>query len=90
MSTNLAVNHYRNLAPQSSSSKQGPLSLTKNGVFNLRNKEQKVTHKDQQLVAQVLSYKLLESGKTKAKFFLSDGVAQINAIVSEALFNKLS
>lgn len=88
-STNLAVNH-KVLAPPSMSSKQNFSSLTKNGIWNLRSKELKVTHKEQGLVVQFVSFKVLENdAKTKARAVISDGVAQMNAIFTVGVFDKL-
>lgn len=89
-SANLAVNH-KVLAPQSMSSKQNYSSLTKNGIWNLRSKELKVNHKEQGLVVQFTTFKILENdAKTKAKAMISDGVTQMNAVFTGTVYDKLS
>ena len=66
------------------------MHLTKRGIWDLRDLEVNQTFKDKNIVVQVTTTKMFDqNSKFKAQYTLSDGVAQMQSIVTEGIFNKL-
>ena len=86
---NILGNHRAN-APHSMTGKQQHFSLTNHGVWNIRELAVGASHQDKNLVVQISNFKLIDGDlKIRAKCLLSDGVASVNCVVSEGVFNKM-
>lgn len=87
---------------ESGKSSNVPKKLTKHGVWNIKDWKAAETQTNQGLVLQVTHAKVFpiepkndEEGKSKkkltikAKYGLSDGIAQIRVLIPEPVFNKM-
>lgn len=79
------------VAPPSSDYKTDTVShLTKKGIWEVKDLDTNLLYRDQKLVVQVTTTKMLDqNSKFKSQMTISDGVSSMQAILTDAIYNKL-